>query len=113
MYVYIFARVIISSSFLGNAVLDLGTGTADVAIEVARNLKKKMGGGALATDAVVGVDPRCASVRLRVREDVCVCVCCVCVCVCVGIACVGVRAQRCVCVRGEKEHVEVRGDVCV
>mmetsp|Transcript_27241 Transcript_27241/g.43716 ORF Transcript_27241/g.43716 Transcript_27241/m.43716 type:complete len:293 (-) Transcript_27241:99-977(-) len=41
----------------GNTVLDLGTGTADVAIEVARNLKKKMDGGALASDAVVGVDP--------------------------------------------------------
>jgi hypothetical protein len=39
-------------------VLDVGTGTADVAIAVATMLKKKAGGAALATDAVVGVDPR-------------------------------------------------------
>ena len=38
--------------------LDVGTGTADVAIEVATMLKKKAGGAALSMDAVVGVDPR-------------------------------------------------------
>jgi len=45
----------------GDTVLDLGTGTADVAIEVARSLRKRGGGGALAADAVVGVDPRSPS----------------------------------------------------
>jgi demethylmenaquinone methyltransferase/2-methoxy-6-polyprenyl-1,4-benzoquinol methylase len=38
-------------------VLDCGTGTADVAIEVAKVLKKRGGGEALSTDAVVGIDP--------------------------------------------------------
>jgi hypothetical protein len=42
----------------GDHVLDLGTGTADVAIEVANMLKKKVGSTALSADAVVGVDPR-------------------------------------------------------
>ena len=48
--------------------LDVGTGTADVAIEVATMLKKKSGGAALSTDAVVGVDPRYSLERRHARK---------------------------------------------
>lgn len=39
----------------GHTVLDAGTGTADVAIALAKHLRKS--GGELSTDSVVGVDP--------------------------------------------------------
>ncbi len=41
----------------GDTVLDLGTGTADVAIAVAKVLKKRSRGKPLSADAVVGIDP--------------------------------------------------------